>query len=81
VKLPGLERAVVTREKIVDYLLSPSHPTSKAGFFTRFGWTSDAWQALAGPDGRSPMVRTVWMIETEGEGPRLIAADPLRGEA
>jgi hypothetical protein len=111
-KLPGIERAVVTCRKIVEYLLSPDHPASKAGFFTRFGWHREEWEAFAaamieharandvaahrhttfgmryivegplrGPDGRLPLVRAVWVIESEEQVPRLITAYPVRGEA
>ena len=40
-KLPNLEKAIVPREKIVDYLLSFVHKDgrAKAEFFMRFGFT------------------------------------------
>jgi len=34
---------------------------------------------LATPDGRNPMVRTVWFVESDQELPRFITAYPLRG--
>ena len=46
-KLPGAERAIVRREKIVDYLLSSTHPPGKEGYFARFGWTPEDWRAFA----------------------------------
>jgi hypothetical protein len=48
-KLPNYERAVVPQAKITDYLLSFAHRDgrSKAEFFTRFGFSSSAWKALA----------------------------------
>ena len=48
-RLPNHERALVPREKVVDYLLSRSHKDGrgKAEFFSRFGFTPDAWQTLA----------------------------------
>ncbi len=48
-KLPHLERAVVPKEKLTEYLLSESHPDGapKAEFFLRFGYTVDNCQALA----------------------------------
>ena len=36
--------------------------------------------ALRTPSGQSPMVRTVWVVEGGGRGPRLITAHPLRGQ-
>ena len=32
---------------------------------------------LRAPDGRSPMVRTVWIVTPGAKGPRLITAHPL----
>jgi len=107
--LPNADRARVDRSKIVDYLLSVSHPDggSKAAFLMRFGFRVEAWQVLAealrvtgashpvasvvesahgtrytvdgpmrAPDGRAPMMRTIWIMEP-GEPPRLVTAHPL----
>lgn len=96
-KLPNVGAAVVPRAKIVEYLLSPVHPTGrhKARLFGQFGFSLGAWQNLAAalrqhatehepsivedtpfgtryivegplpaPDGRAPVVRSVWFIET-----------------
>ncbi len=48
-KLPGIERAVVPRRKVVDYLLSTTHPEGrgKATFFRRFGFSLEAWDLLS----------------------------------
>lgn len=72
--LPDRERARVDRAKTVDYLLSSSHPDGrgKAAFFTRYA----ADGPLPAPDGRAPMVRTVWIVEA-GSAPRLVTAHPL----
>ena len=32
---------------------------------------------MRAPDGREPKVRTVWIVEPRGSGPRLITAHPL----
>jgi hypothetical protein len=47
-KLPHCEEARVEQRKIVDYLLSGSHPggRAKAGFFRRFGFRVEDWRAL-----------------------------------
>jgi Domain of unknown function (DUF6883) len=34
---------------------------------------------LQTPDGRNPQVRTVWLIETGEDAPRLLTAIPLKG--
>ena len=48
-KLPYAAKARVDRKKIVEYLLSSSHPdeSSKARFFSRFGFRVDEWEVLA----------------------------------
>lgn len=48
-RLPNAEHLPVDREKIVDYLLSASHPDgqAKAEFFRRFGFRQDQWGMLA----------------------------------
>jgi hypothetical protein len=47
--LPHKVHAVVEREKVRDYLLSPSHPTGKgkAEFFTSMGFQREAWEVFA----------------------------------
>jgi hypothetical protein len=109
-KLPNADKAVVEREKIVDYLLNPTHRygASKARFFARFGFHAEKWEELAqalrrqgqshevkraretgfgpryevdgelnAPDGRSPLVRSVWQQDHGEVAPRLITAYPL----
>jgi len=48
-KLPNADRAVVTREKIADYLLNPAHPDNggKADFFTQLGFHCERWEVMA----------------------------------
>ncbi len=48
-KLPNHERAIVPQRKITDYLLSSTHRDgrSKAAFFTRFGFSVEAWEEFA----------------------------------
>ncbi len=45
-KLPHGSRARVERRKIIDYLLSSSHPdgSGKARFFFGFGFTVEGWE-------------------------------------
>src|SRR5262245_51202410 len=47
--LPNCHLASVDRRKIVEYLLSRSHPRgrAKAAFFMRFGFSVEEWQLLA----------------------------------
>jgi hypothetical protein len=48
-KRPNVERAVVARRRITEYLLSAEHPSgkSKASFFLDFGFTSSQWTVMA----------------------------------
>ena len=62
-KLPYAAKARVERKKVVEYLLSLSHPdgSAKARFFVRFGFTSENWKIFARAlrqHGRSHDVRT-----------------------
>ena len=47
--LPHGEQAIVPQEKIVEYVLSRTHPAgrSKAAYFQRFGFSADAWEVFA----------------------------------
>jgi hypothetical protein len=47
--VPDSERAVVTREKVHDYLLNAEHPDggSKAIWFGSLGYERENWQVLA----------------------------------
>jgi len=109
-KLPNRSRAVVSRAKVTEYLLSETHPEGKekAAFFVGFGFSRDEWKGLAdalrrhaaqhdaikmvespygrrfvvegallSPDGRTPMIRSVWFIEYGDDVPRLVTAYPL----
>jgi len=112
-KLPNLARAEVSEEKVVDYLLNPSHPdgASKAKFFAALGFERDDWRTLAealkrvaaenevaknsaspygekfivdgqieSPCGKTPVVRTVWIIDAGADAARLVTAYPHEGE-
>ena len=48
-KLPNVDYAFVTEDKITDYLLSEAHPDGrdKAAFFTRFGFIVENWTEFA----------------------------------
>ncbi len=47
-KLANVDRAVIQKEKIQDYLLSQSHPIGrfKAQFFRSLGYSSDTWELI-----------------------------------
>jgi uncharacterized protein DUF6883 len=107
--LPGADKIMVEREKIVEYLLNAMHPDNggKARFFLGLGFDRNEWQPLAAalrkaaeshpvsksmasphgmkyivdarietPGGKTPMVRTVWIIDLGVDRPRLVTAYP-----
>lgn len=47
--IPDAGQAVVSRDKVVHYLLNPEHPdgSSKAAWFASLGYERDEWQILA----------------------------------
>ncbi len=47
-KLPNRERAIIPETKVIDYLLSSTHPYGrhKAAFFHRFGFVVESWGIL-----------------------------------
>ena len=108
-KLPNANKAVVEREKIVDYLLNPAHPdnSGKAEFFESLGFRRKEWKTLAAaflasarqaevaqnlksphgqkyvivgriesPGGKSPLVKTIWIVDSGVETARLVTAYP-----
>lgn len=64
-KLPHADDLLVDREKVTQYLLSPTHPdgSAKAKFFSRFGFRLEEWQglveALRKQGASYPVVKTV----------------------
>jgi hypothetical protein len=110
VKVPNADCAVVQREKISEYLLSPihRHGRGKAVFFRKFGFADTEWNVFAAallrhvdqhdvqkiedspfgrrytveggmgtPDGRTPIVRSIWFILNGQTIPRFVTAYPL----
>ena len=107
--LPNPDRAIVSQEKLVDYLMNPAHPDNggKAAFFISHGFRPEHWQELAlafaavaaafpvaksmasphgakyvldgdlrTPSGRSPRIRTIWIVDAGTDTPRLVTAYP-----
>ena len=68
-ELPFIDALRVDQSKITGYLLDDAAGRGKATFFLRLGFR---------PENREPRprVRTVWILETGTEAPRLITAHP-----
>lgn len=47
-KIPNADQAIIPKEKLREYLLSPSHPVGKfkAAFFKIMGYTIENWDEL-----------------------------------
>src|SRR5581483_6189013 len=73
-KLPNYTQARVPQEKLVEYLLSASHPdgSSKAGFFLRFGFTVNEWYILAKALVRHAAEHEVAAVEASPFGTRYV---------
>jgi len=71
-KQPNSGKAVIHRTKIVDYLLSDSHPHGrhKAAVFSRFGFTAENWETLASSLKRHAIKKSVAKIEDTPFGTR-----------
>ena len=70
--LPKGDKSIVDREKIVDYLLNPSHPygASKAKFFAAFGFRVEEWEKLAGALRLHGQTHEAKRVRETGFGPR-----------
>jgi hypothetical protein len=78
-KLPRADKAVVEREKIVDYLLSAAHRhgASKARFFTEFGFRAEQWERLAAALLELGRTHEVVRERETGFGPRYVVEGEL----
>jgi hypothetical protein len=74
VKLPHHRLAVVPERKIVDYLLSPTHPWGrhKAAWFAGFGFSAENWAALATAMKRHAVEHHIAKIEATPFGVRYV---------
>ncbi|MCG3180707.1 MAG: hypothetical protein BIFFINMI_03070 [Phycisphaerae bacterium] len=77
--LPGLVKAVVTRDKIADYLLSDTHPVGrhKARWFLGFGFSPSRWERLAEAMKRHAAANAVTKVEDSRFGTRYIIEGEL----
>jgi len=78
-KLPQSDKLVVEREKIADYLLSPSHRYggSKARFFGQYGFDIAACEALAQALREHGRTYEIARERQTGFGPRFIVEGNL----
>ena len=78
-KLPHIEQAVVAEQKIVCYLLSPTHEDGqhKARFFTSIGFRADDWETLATAMKAHVAEHELAKVEDSPFGIRYVVEGPL----
>jgi hypothetical protein len=81
VKLPYYELAVVPSEKVVDYLLSPTHPWGrhKAGFFATMGFSGRRWEEMAAVLKRHAASHDAAKVEATPFGTRYVVEGIIKG--
>jgi hypothetical protein len=79
-KLPNYEQVVITREKIIDYLLSDTHHDGrhKATFFKRFGFTVAEWESVASVQREHAAEHDVTQVEPSPYGQRYVIEGIVR---
>lgn len=77
--LPNVEKAVLPEAKLTKYLLSTTHEDGKgkAGFFTSFGFSVDAWGELAKALLQHVMEHGIVTVEDTQFGTRYVAEGPM----
>ena len=78
-RLPGYERVEVSRAKMVEYVLSPTHPAGrgKGRFFRKFGFRPESWEVLADALKRHASKQEVQKVEDSPFGRRYTVEGPL----
>jgi hypothetical protein len=78
--LPNHEKAEISEAKIVDYLLSLTHPAGrgKAIFFRHVGFSVDEWEALAEALLHHATQNEVKAVETTPFGARYVIEGELQ---
>jgi hypothetical protein len=73
-KLPNFEQAIVSQEKVIDYLLSDTHRDGryKAIFFKGFGFTVEEWEELASALREHAAKHHVTRVEVSPYGQRYV---------
>jgi hypothetical protein len=79
-KLPNYEQVMMTREKVVDYLLSNTHRDGrhKDAFFKRFGFAVAEWERAAWALREHAAEHDVTRVETSLDGQRYVMEGGIR---
>ena len=78
-RLPNAHFCLINPTKVVEYLLSWSHGhgRAKAGFFCRFGFSSDSWTTLVDSLRHHATTSEVVKVEESAFGTRYIVEGAL----
>ena len=78
-KIPQFQQSVVTKAKVLGYLLSPTHPDGcgKALWFARFGFNAENWRVLAEALRQHGQRQEIESIEDSPFGKRYTKVGPL----
>jgi hypothetical protein len=81
VRLPNADEAVIPREKLRDYLLSPEHAVGrfKAAFFASLGYTREDWSALEVDLRSQHLPLDAEEVKATGYGRKFTITGPMRG--
>ncbi len=79
-KLPNLDRLIIEREKLSDYLLNPTHRygASKARFFSEFGFQRENWEALVEALREHAKNSEIARTTETGFGPRYVVDGEMK---
>jgi hypothetical protein len=79
-RIPDIEKAVVSREKLRDYVLSPTHPVghSKAAWLRGLGYTRAGWRTLGDDLLAQHAHRVVSSVQSTPFGTTFVIVGPLR---
>ena len=82
-RLPNVENAVIDPEKLLDSLLSTSHPVGrfKARFFTSLGYTQENWKQLESDLRHQHLTRDVLLRQETWYGKKYEIRGKIKGPA
>lgn len=80
-KIPNADRAVITEDKLCNYLLNPAHRRggSKAALLLAMGYRVDDWQQLEADIRTNHLAAEVDRESDTAYGPRYELVSPLHG--
>lgn len=80
-RIPNADKAIITPEKLRDYLLSMHHPSgrTKAAFFIRLGYRQAEWPSLEHDLRTQHLLLDAEEAAESPSGRKFIIRGPLRG--